>query len=171
MEEAPEFTKDLPGTPLPPLTYSVSSSIPCNSDAATMEIKVSDKTENELRLKVLDIEFNVGDSAGDLFKQPNIKDGEITANPIARAISPRKRFKFAGSDTPSTADDALLFRATCTEEKVQALGETLTITFTGVTSAAAGEANITISEVVEDRGDDVPVTDPELSFSVTKKGA
>lgn len=153
------------------LSYEVTSSIPCKSDAATVEIKVTDKTNKGLKLKLLNIEFNVGDTAGDLFKQPTVEveTHKVTANPIARSVSPNKRFKLTGSDIPTRANNSLTWQVICTEEEVKALGETLTITITGVTNSAAGQANITISEVVENRGDDVPKTDPEQSFKVTKK--
>ena len=39
-EVATEFAKDLPGSPSPMLTYRATSSIPCSSDKATLEIKV-----------------------------------------------------------------------------------------------------------------------------------
>ena len=108
----------------------------------------------------------MGDTAGDLFKQP--KEDKVTANPITRDISPGKRFILKGSDTPSTGNNSLTWQVVCTDEEKQALGETLTITITGVTNTAAGEANITISEVLENRDDGAPRTDVEQSFKVNK---
>lgn len=148
----------------------MTSSIPCGSDKATVEIKVWDETKKGLKLKSLQIEFHAGDGKDDLFKQPKVdKDGKVTDNTIGFAISPEKRFKVKGSEKPTTANDAFLFVAYCTDESLQELGKTLTITFTGVTNATAGKANISIAELLENRGDDVPKTDVEQLFEVIKK--
>ncbi|KAE8168595.1 hypothetical protein BDV40DRAFT_294545 [Aspergillus tamarii] len=168
-EMAPKFTKDLPEPPTPLLSYNVTSTIPVNSKEAKVDIKVSDKSGKSLKVKLLSIEFNLGDTEGDLFKAPTVEKGKITGNGIVRAISDTKRFKLTGSGIPNTTNGTVKFQAICTDEKIQPLGETLTISFTGLTNATAGDTKVTINEVLVEREDKAPSTDIEQVCTVTKK--
>lgn len=75
------MTKDLNVRPQALLTYEVSPNIALNSNSAQIKITISNKTDDALKFKSLNIRLEVGDTAIAMFKKPQIGDDkEVTAN-------------------------------------------------------------------------------------------